>query len=151
VGADVERRLIPNQGIRQSAMNIWRFAMLGGLLVGLPYGLLNLAVGVASTRTSPTVLDWLHLAGTAAVVFGFFGGLVPAAACFQLCTLRSVLWRNGSMPWNSAMFLNYATDRALLQRIGGRYRFVHVLLRDHLAGRASSPPPSGRSGQPATV
>ncbi|MCY7272686.1 MAG: hypothetical protein LH702_02795 [Phormidesmis sp. CAN_BIN44] len=38
-----------------------------------------------------------------------------------------------AIPWNYARFLNYATDRMFLQRVGGRYRFIHKLLQDHFA------------------
>ncbi|MEP7307076.1 MAG: hypothetical protein ABJA98_16310 [Acidobacteriota bacterium] len=42
-GPDVERRTAPNQGIRQSAKNVGVFALVGVLVVGLSYSLLNLA------------------------------------------------------------------------------------------------------------
>jgi hypothetical protein len=66
-------------------------------------------------------------------VFGFLGGLVPGAACIQHFTLRFVLASSGRAPWRYARFLNYATERMLLQRVGGRYRFILALLRDHFA------------------
>ncbi|UBF25001.1 NACHT domain-containing protein [Kovacikia minuta CCNUW1] len=47
--------------------------------------------------------------------------------------LRFILWLDGSIPWNYARFLDYCTERLLLQRIGGRYRFIHKLLQDHFA------------------
>jgi hypothetical protein len=34
-------------------------------------------------------------------------------------SLRLVLWQSGTIPWNYARFLNYCTERLLLQRIGG--------------------------------
>jgi hypothetical protein len=40
---------------------------------------------------------------------------------------------SGLAPGRYVRFLDYATDRVFLQRIGGRYRFIHDLLRDHLA------------------
>ena len=58
---------------------------------------------------------------------------MPGAACVQHFTLRLVLWWRGVIPWQYARFLDYATERMFLQRIGGRYRFIHELLRDHLA------------------
>lgn len=67
------------------------------------------------------------------VLFALLSGLVPAAACIQHYTLRFVLWCRGVAPWTYAAFLNYATERMLLQRVGGRYRFMHDLLRDHFA------------------
>ncbi|MGB5962724.1 MAG: NACHT domain-containing protein [Coleofasciculaceae cyanobacterium] len=48
-------------------------------------------------------------------------------------SLRLVLWQSETAPWNYARFLNYCTERLLLQRVGGRYRFMHKLLQDHCA------------------
>jgi TIR domain len=132
-GPDVERRTRPNQGIWQSARNIGVFAALGGLMVGLPYGLVNLATAVAATRTAPNVNDWIRLAVFPAFSFAVLGGLVPGAACIQHAVLRCVLALSGLAPGRYVRFLDYATDRVFLQRIGGRYRFIHDLLRDHLA------------------
>ncbi|MDZ8226514.1 NACHT domain-containing protein [Nostoc sp. ChiVER01] len=41
-------------------------------------------------------------------------------------------WR-GEMPWNYRRFLDYATERLILQRIGRQYMFIHKLLQDHFA------------------
>lgn len=60
-------------------------------------------------------------------------GLVPGAACIQHSILRFILWCRGVIPWHYARFLDYATERMFLQRVGGRYRFIHDLLRDRLA------------------
>ena len=65
-------------------------------------------------------------------IFGFL-------ACYSYLplikhlSLRLVLWQSGTIPWNYARFLNYCTERLLLQRIGGRYRFMHKLLQEHFA------------------
>ncbi len=48
-------------------------------------------------------------------------------------SLRIVLYLNGYAPWNYARFLDYATDRLFLQRVGGGYRFIHRLLQEHFA------------------
>ncbi|MEH1811708.1 MAG: hypothetical protein V7K26_30785 [Nostoc sp.] len=39
----------------------------------------------------------------------------------------------GTHPWNYARFLDYCTERLFLQRVAGRYRFIHKLLQDHFA------------------
>ena len=68
------------------------------------------------------------------VVFSIWLGLsLSGRACIQHFALRFVLYRSGLSPWNYARFLNYATDRMFLQRIGGRYRFIHKLLQEHFA------------------
>ena len=54
-------------------------------------------------------------------------------ACIQHLALRLVLWSNGCIPWNYARFLNYATERMFLQKVGGRYLFIHDFLREHFS------------------
>jgi hypothetical protein len=131
------RRRVPNQGIRQSAANIVTFAIVGAFAIGLPYGLFNLTVGAIAMRTPPSGADWLRFAASN-MVLGLLAGLIPGAAWLQHYTLRAVLWRAGAAPWRYVDFLDFATDRGLLQRVGGRYRFIHVLLRDHFAGLAAA-------------
>jgi hypothetical protein len=48
-------------------------------------------------------------------------------------TLRCILWRSGYIPWNYARFLDYASDRIFLQKVGGGYVFIHRLLLEHFA------------------
>jgi hypothetical protein len=132
-GPEIERRTVPNQGIRQSAGNVWVFALIGGLTLGTVWGLLNLSAAVLATGLIPEASDWLHLQLSGVLVLALFSGLVPGAACIQHFALRFILWCRGVTPWNYARFLNYATERRLLQRVGGRYRFIHELLREHFA------------------
>lgn len=47
--------------------------------------------------------------------------------------LRIILSACKFCPWNYARFLNYCTDQLLLQRVGGRYRFIHRLVQEHFA------------------
>jgi DNA polymerase III delta prime subunit len=132
-GPEIERRTVPNQGIRQSAGNVWVFALVGGLTLGTIWGLLNLSVVVLGTGVIPEALDWIHIELSGVLVLALLSGLVPGAACIQHFALRFILWCRGVTPWNYARFLNYATERMLLQRVGGRYRFIHELLREHFA------------------
>jgi hypothetical protein len=129
-GPEVKRRTLPNQGIRQSAGNVWMFALVGGLTVGLLWGLLNLLSAVLTIGRAPQAGDWWHIVLGNVLFLGFLSGLVPGAACIQHCILRFMLWGNGVMPWRYVRFLDFATERMLLQRVGGGYRFLHELLRD---------------------
>ncbi len=63
-----------------------------------------------------------------ALWLGVFRSGIPV---MQHISLRLVLWRKGYAPWNYALFLDYATNRLFLQRVGGGYRFIHDLLREH--------------------
>ena len=66
--------------------------------------------------------------------FGLMLGLVYGGFAFiQHFTLRLILYRNGHIPWNYARFLDYATDRIFLRKVGGGYIFIHRLLLDYFA------------------
>lgn len=116
------------------------FCLFGGLFGALIGGLSGPDI---EKRTFPNQGIWRSAANT--VVFAVVGGLifsplgvligaiVPGTACIQHFMLRLILWWNGYIPWNYARFLNYATERVFLNRVGGRYRFIHDLLREHFA------------------
>ena len=54
-------------------------------------------------------------------------------ALSQHLALRLVLAWNRYAPLRYDLLLNYCTERLLLQRVGGRYRFMHKLLQDYFA------------------
>ncbi|WP_254563549.1 NACHT domain-containing NTPase [Oscillatoria sp. HE19RPO] len=54
-------------------------------------------------------------------------------ACIQHLALRVTLTLSGKTPWNYAKFLDYATERIFLQKIGGGYIFIHRMLLEHFA------------------
>jgi hypothetical protein len=124
-GVTIENKTIPNQGIRQSVVNIVIISTLTCLLATL-----ILTLGIK-------ILEWkLDLSSSPA--FGLFLGLLIAIArsgtpAIKHFVLRVILWANGYAPWNYAKFLDYCTDRLFLQRVGGGYRFMHDLLRQHFA------------------
>ena len=60
-------------------------------------------------------------------------------ACIRHFTLHLILYRNGCIPWNYARFLDYASDRIFLQKVGGGYIFIHRLLLEHFAQRSLEP------------
>src|SRR4029450_2792309 len=95
-GPDVERRAVPNQGIRQSAVNVAVFALWGLVIIGVPYGIFNLLVLVLVTRGVPEPADWWHFAFGSGLFFGLMAGLLPGAACVQHYVLRFVLWCSGT-------------------------------------------------------
>jgi hypothetical protein len=119
----IENKKITNQGIWKSASNAVFFGLISGLM-GLIFGLI---FGPISG-----LMGLMGLLGglSSGVVFGLSYGGIP---CIQHFVLRLILYFNGYIPWNYARFLNYCTDRLFLQRVGGRYRFLHKLLQDHFA------------------
>jgi len=63
------------------------------------------------------------------LIFGTFAGF----SFIQYFSLRLILWLTGEMPWNITRFLDYCTERLILQRVGNRYRFIHRLVQEHFA------------------
>jgi hypothetical protein len=73
------------------------------------------------------------------MIAGLFFGLTQAGvACLQHINLRIVAYITRCSPWNYAAFLDYATERIFLQKVGGGYIFIHRLLRDHFANLNSN-------------
>lgn len=131
----IKRRQFPNQGIWYSGVNAVRIFLMAGLALGISFWLIN--------KLTNGVIDKIINQQNSGLILGMIGGLnyllvstsnrgVASLACVQHFTLRLILYFNGYVPWNYARFLDYCTKRLLLQRIGGRYRFIHKLLQDHL-------------------
>ncbi|MGI0490259.1 NACHT domain-containing protein [Alkalinema pantanalense CENA528] len=115
----------PNQGMRESARNA-----LTMFLIGVPMGMILATIGLFL----PTSQVDLYLNFWLGMGCGLFSAVLTGGLpCIQHFVLRVLLWRSGMMPWNYARFLNYAHDLRLMQRVGGRYRFIHELLREHFA------------------
>ncbi|NEP14853.1 MAG: TIR domain-containing protein [Symploca sp. SIO2C1] len=78
--------------------------------------------------------DVLSIGSGNAIIIGLIAAtIVGGQACIQHFTLRLILYRNGCIPWNYARFLDYASDRIFLQKVGGGYIFIHRLLLEHFA------------------
>ena len=71
---------------------------------------------------------FLGLSG-ALLIFLLTGGL----AVWRHYSIRSLLWRSDLFPRVATRFLDDATARFLLRRVGGGYSFTHRLLLDHFA------------------
>ena len=126
--ADFVSRKYPNQGSFASLQNtIWITLFTIPIL-----SFARFFISIQSIQES--MLSILIIGIGLAILFGFFMSGVEALKHF---ILRCLLYRNGSIPWNYARFLNYSTERMLLQRVGGRYRFIHRLLQEHFAAQIS--------------
>jgi hypothetical protein len=120
IGPDIDMKTRPNQGIQRSGLNAGICAITLGILFMLIFSLSE------SMRGNLQTIAIFGLIGM--VSGGIIGG---GLACLQHTSLRLILWLNGDIPWNYSRFLNYANERLLLQRVGGRYQFIHVLLQEH--------------------
>jgi hypothetical protein len=128
--SDIEIKSFPNQRIKNSGQNM--FVLTGAaLLIAIPLKpLLELLMAsiLSPAQLSTTVVTvslfcfiWLSFSGS--------GG----ETVLKHVSLRIVLSLYGYAPYRYDKLLDYCTERLLLQRIGGRYRFMHKLLQEHFA------------------
>ena len=120
----MEEKMTSNQGI----WNSLRYALILGLMGGLTLGLIFGLGGWLTNGFTFGVKVGLGIFFIAGLILGLSNGGI---ACIQHFILRLILYHNGYIPWNYARFLDYCTERLFLQRVGGRYRFMHKLLQDH--------------------
>lgn len=124
VGAEIENKTTPNQGIRQSFINIVTFSIISYLP--------SVSFLCLIWKITGLDFDWF-LPFVGGLGLALFCGINQSRAFIEHFALRLVLWWNGYAPWNYARFLDYATKYLLMQRVGGGYRFLHDLLRKHFA------------------
>ncbi|MEH2355949.1 NACHT domain-containing NTPase [Nostoc sp.] len=127
--ADIQTRTKPNQGILESAKNSAVITLSILLIFVLIQGLASQTLSNIFTQPKFTSLVVCLLAASVCGCGSASGG----QGGMQHFTLRLVLYFNGYIPWNYARFLDYCTERLFLQRVGGRYRFIHKLRQDHFA------------------
>jgi DNA polymerase III delta prime subunit len=140
-------RIKPNQGIRSSGWNALRIGLITILIFGLPGVLFGVLVFGSVFESVIGLVSGLVFGWVFGLVFGSVGVLQFGGEAY-LChyILRYILWRSGAMPWHYIRFLEEATERILLQRVGGGYRFIHPLFLDYFASGTVTP--SGR-GEPS--
>jgi DNA replication protein DnaC len=112
--SEIAERTVPNQGIRASLRHSLFFGLIGGVIGGL----------------------------TGQVSIGFqglsMGLLYGGGACIQHFILRWMLYQKNRIPWNYAKFLDFASERQLMKKVGGGYIFFHQMLQDHFANMSIS-------------
>ncbi|MCL1474157.1 NACHT domain-containing protein [Argonema antarcticum] len=101
-------------------LNVFLYSMLFGGI-----GIFSGIIPVFKFGIGPALSNSMILS----LIFSLFAGF----AGIQHLALRLTLWGTGQMPWNITRFLDYCTERLILQRVGNRYRFIHRLVQEHFA------------------
>jgi transcriptional regulator with XRE-family HTH domain/DNA polymerase III delta prime subunit len=123
---DVSNIVRPNQGIWRSASASIYIGSIGALVVGLFYGLFY---GLFNGLSKGLLYGVIY-----GLLFGILIGLRNGGfACIQHVILRFFLWRAQCISLNYPHFLDYASKRVLLRKVGGGYIFVHRLLLEYFA------------------
>ncbi|MEM8610793.1 MAG: NACHT domain-containing protein [Cyanobacteria bacterium P01_H01_bin.105] len=114
-GTEIEEKKFINQGIWHS----FKFSLvqfLTGFLCGLLVGFNDQNIVILGLSSG--------------LLFSLFSGL---GVGLRHCILRFSLYTSGDAPWNYAKFLVICSDFLLLQRVGGRFRFIHRTVQEHFA------------------
>jgi hypothetical protein len=134
-----------NEGIRRSARSALTSVLgigLGSWLVFVLIVGLNISLDAFLGDLLHLVLPWVEGGWgswvTGGLVIGIGVGLVVGlrnggTACFRHLLLRYRLLRDDLAPWQYVTFLDYATERIFLRKVGGGYIFIHRLLQDYFA------------------
>ncbi|NET59991.1 MAG: NACHT domain-containing protein [Symploca sp. SIO2E6] len=132
VRSPIKTKAFPNQGIWQSVITIGFVAIWFSSFMITAF-CLRVWIGEVDSNLAITIFVGL-LFGLLMGAVGFGVFVIP------YLSLRLVLWwfGRGDIPWNYTDFLNYATNRLFLQRVGVGYRFIHDLLRQHFANQPLS-------------
>jgi GTPase SAR1 family protein len=139
IHSEIKEKNHPNQGVIHSLkyglIEMFSLCLLCGLCLSVLYSVIyaNIFLGVVvgiftGILTGPTIIEIFYSGNSERN--GLYSSLNHLA-------LRLVLCRYGCAPWNYERFLDYCTERLLIQRVGGRYRFIHRRLQEHFAGMPS--------------
>lgn len=142
--SEVEKKVITNYGIKMAVKNAAFSGICGGSIIGILYYIIwwirnqnESLVWWVYYGNKNNHIDGFIFALSVGLVVGLLGALINGQSlgliCIQHFTLRLLLWWKGYIPWNYARFLDYATERIFLQKVGGGYIFIHRLLLEHFA------------------
>ncbi len=133
-------RRIANQGVRRSLRNSVVMGVIGGAMFGI-IGVLHYWLIVRLAKVLSYVPQVELISGLRSVVsYGLFLSISGALLIFLLTggvavlrhyVIRLLLWRSQTFPGAAPQFLEDASARFLLRRVGGGYSFAHRLLQDH--------------------
>jgi TIR domain/NACHT domain len=114
-----------NQGIRSSLRNGFLISLIGATII-TSIGVLRVGL-IPELSVAPIVLITAII-----VVWAFSSG----PTVLHHYVIRWALARHHTFPFHAQAFLDDATTRILLRRVGGGYSFIHRRLQDYFADTA---------------
>ncbi|HET8844230.1 MAG TPA: hypothetical protein VFN35_22375, partial [Ktedonobacteraceae bacterium] len=131
---DEQTRVRPNEAIQRSARNALHAGLLGALFCVITIPSIITATNLIFQFYDELLPDAL-ISIVMAAILGWLAGAWWGGgfAWLQHMLLRQFLSWTRVAPLRYARFLDYATERVLLRKVGGGYIFVHRLLLDYFA------------------
>ena len=137
IKVSVTKTVAPNEGIWKTLANIIPLSIMG-FIIGFAFGfpMTTLPLLLSSVKIKQNLTDIvLSLSSqlSMSILLAIMFATLAVGACIKHFVLRIILYRTGYIPWNYASFLNYASDRIFMRKVGGSYIFIHRMLQEHFA------------------
>ncbi|MGD1699092.1 NACHT domain-containing protein [Dapis sp. BLCC M229] len=134
---DIKNRSMNNEGIWKSIINSFKLPLIALIILCLISYLILLAFFELDSFDNLIFQYFLAIATFLMFIFilafPFLIVWCGGKTVIQHFTLRIIISFNHYAPWNYANFLNYATERLFMQKVGGGYIFIHRMLMEHFA------------------
>jgi hypothetical protein len=114
--------------IDESWLENKRQFQLYNLILWLWVGIIVIIAGVVNFFLLHNLLFSPLFFAMIIVVVWFFG-----FKTMQKLSIFLVLWYDGIIPFNYRRFLDYASAKLLLQKVGNNYQFLHLIIQKHFA------------------
>ena len=118
-----------NQGIKNLWSNMLRFILI--LMPIAAFLTFRFSIGINAIADESFSIKVIVSYAIYIIGFAFFEAGGKALA--QHTALRLICYLERYAPLRYGQMLNYCVERHILQRLGGRYRFVHRLLQKHFS------------------
>jgi DNA polymerase III delta prime subunit len=129
IRAEITTPVEANQGMKDS----WRNILFFVLIVLIFTGLLCFRFQVSISNFADKKFSIQVFLSYIIYIVGFASFEGGGKALIQHSVLRLILAWNCYAPLRYDLMLDYCVERLFLQRVGGRYRFMHRLLQDYFA------------------
>ena len=132
--SDIQKDIVAVNYLRKALINTTISGVTGcilGVSISILYILLTNDFSLTSKDNSVIIAS--------AYILGISFGFITGFACIKHFSLRFILYRYNYIAWKYTNFLDYATERIFLQKVGGGYIFVHRLLLEHFAALYQNP------------
>jgi hypothetical protein len=141
-GRTAGARLSPTLAL-QNSFQTSLAALVAGVIVSIP-----VCIFVRPVLARGGNLSTMFFAVDALPWLGFLAALpLGILFLFDHFVTRFLLHRKRLLPWELVPFLDAASERILLRRVGGGYIFVHRFLMEHFAKQWDLPLPHGSAPQ----
>jgi hypothetical protein len=132
---EVASTITPNHGIWRSAYS----AALLGVCTAL--AVFFIVAGGGFLFDPDTAIYSIAIGLTLGLPFGFIVAFAKGGiTCLQHSWLRLFFAGYRNLPMNCRRFLDFATERVLLRKVGGGYVFAHLLLLEHFVQHSKNEP-----------